>query len=77
MRVGRTVRWDLEVPLDSSVELVTRISKDSYRYVGIALDALDGVEEGQHRIALTLVEARELHAALGAVLAAENFPTKP
>lgn len=70
MSAARTVRWDVELPVNMrGDELVIRIDEDSYRYVGIALD---DDAAGEYRIALTLVEARDLHAAL----ADAQFPTK-
>lgn len=77
MSADRTVRWDIELPIHiRGDELVTQIDNDSYRYVGIAVNAVNSDEEPGQVIALTLVEARDLHAALGAALAAAQFPTK-
>lgn len=71
MSASRGETFCVEVPDPSETSLMARIERSSglEGYIGVALDLTDDLHEGQHRAALTFIEARNLHAALGAVLA--------
>lgn len=71
MSASREETFCVEIPDPSETSLIARIERSSglEGYIGVALDLTDDLHEGQHRAALTLVEAYNLHAALGTVLA--------
>lgn len=65
----RQLDFSIEVPDLVDAPLVSPVTDMGQTFVGVALDLTDNLVAGRYRVALTLTEARALHAALGAALA--------
>lgn len=66
MSAERTPVWAIDFPTDGTAQ-AAKVRGENV--IGIPLDVLDDIAEGDVLVMLTPAETRNLHAALGAALA--------